>query len=324
VDDEGVPSGDRLARAFPQIAAALIVIGLANFFWFIAEASVLGVASDGMIVDGRYFLGGKGFLTEVSQPAWTWSQIHEPSIVATHLLLFAGMLFLSQRTRGKTGVGSALGFADVFPGRVGAVAIIAVTVALVGASGFIALAPRTAPPSGRAPVVPVPIAGRHVYLAPLSDFPAAELQDLAGFYSARYGMQIAVLGPLPVPPPDVSRHQVSGDAVAAAIEAGYPEARFSSNVIIGVLSADIFLPARPDWNWAFGENGDQVSVISTYRMRSDRFAVGEGLEHARLRKMVTRYIGGSYFGLPRVADRYSVLYDNVLSVDDLDLMREDY
>ena len=40
--------------------------------------------------------------------------------------------------------------------------------------------------------------------------------------------------------------------------------------------------------------------------------------------MVTRYIGFMLYGLPESTDRGSVLYQPLLSRDDLDLMGEDY
>ncbi len=44
----------------------------------------------------------------------------------------------------------------------------------------------------------------------------------------------------------------------------------------------------------------------------------------RLRKMVTRDIGLLYFGLPLSTEPRSVLYNNILSVDDLDGMGQDF
>jgi len=48
------------------------------------------------------------------------------------------------------------------------------------------------------------------------------------------------------------------------------------------------------------------------------------LERARLRKMVTRYIGFMLYGLPESTDRSSVLFQPLLSRDDLDAMGEEY
>jgi len=74
----------------------------------------------------------------------------------------------------------------------------------------------------------------------------------------------------------------------------------------------------------FGATGDRVSVISTYRMRTGIGLFGDPRQQIRLRKMVTRYIGFSYFGLARSQDPQSVLYDNILGPMDLDVMGEDF
>ena len=94
---EGAPFRDRLARALPYLATALIVIGFANFFWFIAESMSMGDASQGKIVEGHYFLGNKGTYTEVDEAAWAWSQFHGTSIFITHPLAMAGMAYLLLR-----------------------------------------------------------------------------------------------------------------------------------------------------------------------------------------------------------------------------------
>ncbi len=46
------------------------------------------------------------------------------------------------------------------------------------------------------------------------------------------------------------------------------------------------------------------------------------LDTRTLRKVVTHLIGTLYYGLPGSDDTRSVMYSNVLSLDDLDLMGE--
>jgi hypothetical protein len=66
-----------------------------------------------------------------------------------------------------------------------------------------------------------------------------------------------------------------------------------------------------------------LAVLSTARMGPEPGPFGHQLETARLRKMVTKYIGVMYFGLPQSSDPRSVLYGNILGVPDLDAMGED-
>ena len=196
---------------------------------------------------------------------------------------------------------------------------------VIGMAGFTAtLAAPIPQPAGRAAFVPSHPAGPHVYLAPIGTFPTADLDELVGFYAVRYDLDVKVLAPAPTIPPTPARNQIDARALGALLRSVYPEAADPKDVIIGVLSEDIYQPALPDLHWVFGATGDRVSVISTYRMGTGNGLLGDAREQTRLRKMVTRYIGFSYFGLARSQDPYSVLYDNILGPFDLDVMGEDY
>lgn len=54
-----------------------------------------------------------------------------------------------------------------------------------------------------------------------------------------------------------------------------------------------------------------------YGLRPD-----DELLFSRVRKMITRYIGLLYYALPMNDDRTSLLYNNILSLDDLDNLKE--
>jgi len=196
---------------------------------------------------------------------------------------------------------------------------------VVGLAGFTAiLSAPNPPPAGRAAFVPAHPPGPHVYLAPIGTFPTAELDELVGFYAVRYDLEVKVLAPAPTIPPTPQRNQIDAGALGTLVRSVYAEAADPSDVIIGVLSEDIYQPLRPDFHWVFGATDDRVSVISTYRMATGNALFGAAREQTRLRKMVTRYIGFSYFGLARSQDPYSLLYDNILGPFDLDVMGEDY
>jgi len=196
---------------------------------------------------------------------------------------------------------------------------------VVGLAGFTAiLSAPNPPPAGRAAFVPAHPSGPHVYLAPIGTFPTAALDELVAFYAVRYDLEVKVLASAPTIPPTPQRNQVDAGALGTLVRSVYAEAADPSDVIIGVLSEDIYQPLRPDFHWVFGATDDRVSVISTYRMATGNALFGDAREQTRLRKMVTRYIGFSYFGLARSQDPYSVLYDNILGPFDLDVMGEDY
>ena len=90
---------------------------------------------------------------------------------------------------------------------------------------------------------------------------------------------------------------------------------------------DIYIKARREtWRYAFSlrSNENSVAVVSYARM--DPAYLGntpdEELLRSRLRKMVIKNIGIMYYGLPVSRDPRSVLYGNVLGLDDLDCMSE--
>ena len=183
------------------------------------------------------------------------------------------------------------------------------------------------PPEGRAAEVPVAPPGRTVHLAPLGDFPSSQLRELADFYAERYGLQVHVLPPTLIPGParDTARNQVVAEGVIEGLRAAYPEAGDPARVIIAVTSEDLRIRGRPDWVWAFGLRTEgHLAVLSTARMGPVPGPFGDRLEAARLRKMVTKYIGALYYGLPESADPRSVIYGPILGVRDLDAMGEDY
>lgn len=86
---------DQAKRWLPWIALVVVVIGFANFIWFMAEGAALGGdALNGYVSDGQYFVRNHGTVTEVTQSQWQWSRVHGLSMVGTHLLAMVGMAYL--------------------------------------------------------------------------------------------------------------------------------------------------------------------------------------------------------------------------------------
>jgi hypothetical protein len=94
-----------MKRWLPYLALAAIVVGFANFFWFMVESAPNGDALNGFTRAGHYFLVSHGRTTEVTQAAWEWSRFHAASVFVTHPLAMAGIAYLL--------------FAYVFPNAIG-------------------------------------------------------------------------------------------------------------------------------------------------------------------------------------------------------------
>jgi hypothetical protein len=179
----------------------------------------------------------------------------------------------------------------------------------------------------RAAVIPNAPAGRRLFLAPLGDFPNQTVRALANFYRDRYGLQITILEPAGIDPGarDQGRGQLVGEDLITSMQASYPAvAGDPKAVVIGLVTEDLYIRARPDWDWAFGlRDEDRFAVVSTARMGAE-FGFSDKLATSRLRKMVARDIGVLYYGLTLGENPNSVLYREVLGSDDLDRMGEDF
>jgi hypothetical protein len=69
-----------MERWLTKLAAIAILLGLANAFVAIPVAIALGgLADNGKIENGRYFLGDRGRYTEVSRGVWSYSKFHWPA-----------------------------------------------------------------------------------------------------------------------------------------------------------------------------------------------------------------------------------------------------
>ena len=96
--------------------------------------------------------------------------------------------------------------------------------------------------------------------------------------------------------------------------------------MIGLTDEDIYI-SELDWKFAlnFRETSHAV-VISTARLNPAYYGKPPvpSLVETRLRKLLTKNIGITFYGLELTGDRGSVLYDDIEDMDALDAMGEDY
>ena len=126
----------------------------------------------------------------------------------------------------------------------------------------------------------------------------------------------------------IARRDIAPAELIAAVRSRYPTlARDPRARVIAITAQDMNTKARREtWRFAFSlrSNENSVAVVSYARM--DPAYLGntpdEELLRSRLRKMVIKNIGIMHYGLPVSRDPRSVLYENVLGLDDLDYMSE--
>lgn len=90
---------NRFAAILPSLAVMCVVLGLLNFFAFMATSSRAGgSALSGTVRANHYYLNYKGTLIEVSPIVWQRQRIHELSLLITHPLMLLSMGYLARRS----------------------------------------------------------------------------------------------------------------------------------------------------------------------------------------------------------------------------------
>ncbi len=162
-----------------------------------------------------------------------------------------------------------------------------------------------------------------VCIAPLGWVSPELVRHLVDHYRDQYGLTVSVLTPSAIPENllNSERAQVDAHDLLALIQAQFEQ--HPGSVVIGLTSVDMYISTK-DWRYAFGLLADSNGVISTIRMNSGTYG-GEpygDLPSSRARKLVSKYIGLLYYGLPLSSEPESPMYNNILGPADLDRMTE--
>jgi len=203
--------------------------------------------------------------------------------------------------------------------RFGVVAlIVAASVAIALATGVI----RRPGSVATTRTLPAPIRDS-VVLVPIGTFPVDTARSIGDRLGGQYGIPISVASPIPLDPAaiDPGTGQYVAESVVQRIGASHPEWQ-NRVLVIGLMVDDMRIESVPNWRFAFAYRvGSGVAVVSAARM-SRYLDVGESARWNRLAKMVTRQIAFLYWGLKPTVDASDLLYDNILSVDDIDRLSD--
>lgn len=180
------------------------------------------------------------------------------------------------------------------------------------------------------PAVQQPGAQLHVdrvYLVPIHAAP--ELIDrLKGYYRDQLGLELEVLPAVQADSAsyDDLRQQLIAEELVATLSDRYGSLTQNGRaVVIGITSWDMYPRSRP-WRFSFGWRSAPYAVVSYARMHLPVTLSGspdETLVFPRLRKMVTRYVGALAFHIGLNSDRRSIMYEDIMGLDDLDRVDED-
>lgn len=168
-----------------------------------------------------------------------------------------------------------------------------------------------------------------IYFISLGDVPPQATEQLMAHYKARFGVTIKTLPAIRLDDTLVSPHrnQIAAEVLIGLMREKYPSVVNDLNsIVIGLTPADMYISSY-DWDFAFNLRQEKrLAVVSMARMDPVNFGqpANEVLLNTRLRKMVTKNIGVLYFGKSLSKNPRSVLYNNVLGVEELDAMGEDF
>jgi len=179
-----------------------------------------------------------------------------------------------------------------------------------------------------APIPPKLQASGQIYLVPIGGFPPVALDYLRDCYARRFGLDLRVLPPIPIDPSAANdqRQQLIAEPLIAELNRRYANLASRPDVVlIGFVMPDMYGLDEPSWKFEFGQTSGRSGVISTAR-----FIIGYGqradgnLIITRIRKMTGRYLGRLYYGLPANSNPTSLMYSELLGLEELDAMSEDF
>jgi hypothetical protein len=150
------------------------------------------------------------------------------------------------------------------------------------------------------------------------DQPSQALQEWAlECLSQELGLEVYLgQSPLLIPMEALHPKRAQGDAVHLV---GLVEGLVTQDrAVLGITEYDLHSPLRRDLPFALGARKGRAGLVSTYRMEDKRSSKNT---EKRLRKMLVRYGAELVCDAPRDDDPTSVLYSNLQSPEQLDIMQ---
>jgi predicted Zn-dependent protease len=147
------------------------------------------------------------------------------------------------------------------------------------------------------------------------------------YYRDKFNLKVKSVPPLKIKPSalDPRRKQLIAEQALEDMQWGYP--RLSGDpraVMIGLTNLDMFI-RKYDWQFTFSwRQYGRFAVVSDARMSLRFPRPSQDKIDSRLRKMVTKNIGITYYDRQPSNDPRSVMYDRIGGLEELDYMGEDF
>jgi len=171
-----------------------------------------------------------------------------------------------------------------------------------------------------------------LYFVAIGKVPADMVEDLTAYFATKFKIPVKTLPAVGSDRLafDEQRSQMVADKLIQVVRFRYPTlAKNPRTRVIAITPDDMYNEAmRGRWAFTFSlRSGDRRFAIVSYA-RMDPYNLGQRPDYTllrqRLRKMIAKNIGIMYFGLPSSNNPRSALFGNVLGVDDLDRMTEEF
>ena len=168
-----------------------------------------------------------------------------------------------------------------------------------------------------------------VVVVPFGDVAVGTIQRVSQSLEKRWSIPIDVQAAASIDRSlvDPHRRQVVAERALAWLEGRFPQPS-PGRVIVGVVAEDLYSAER-SWTFAFSirkrrRGAPGVAVMSTARMREEFYGhqPNEALLAERFEKILAKNVGVLFLGMPLNDNPKSVMYRNVLSLDDLDRMTD--
>lgn len=170
---------------------------------------------------------------------------------------------------------------------------------------------------------------RRVCIVPLGKVPPGLIDHLVTTYRDLFDLTVTIMPPAAIPDRlvDPEREQIDADSLIDYMGELYPDAyRDPQAVMIGLTPIDLY-SSTSHFRYVFGMKGtaaDPKAVVSGSRMNPLFYSepTNDLLFYARTRKLVSKYVGLLYYGLPPSSDPSSPLFDSILGPADVDNMSD--
>ena len=184
--------------------------------------------------------------------------------------------------------------------------------------------------AGTTPSINLPtVEGKKIYFVAVGDFPESQMQDLVAYYRQKLNLEVQVLKTIPPDPRvfDASRQQLAAEPLVDSIHASFADlTKDPGTILIGLTTADMY-PTSMNWRFAFGWRKPDLHTAVVSSARMSLHYPGESSDarpEIRLRKVLTKDIGLLYYGLPQSDNPRSALYNQILGIQELDAVGEDF